>query len=464
MVRSKVLAAGLIALASQGMPLCLAASTSEAAPEKAKLPNVVVVMIDTLRADHTSLESYPLDTTPGIARIAARGMTFRRHFSNAPWTRPSIASILTGLLPPSHGAQWGDHSRSEGEVDLLPDAFDTLPELLRAHGYETHAFVTNPTVSASLGYAQGFDRFELGENTLEGDRRAVASAKRALDSAGGPAFVWCHLMAPHNYRAPGPPTRRPGARMTPITETDEFGSIMIRRYQMRTREQAIAVYDAAVAFADAQAADLFDHIRTRHPDTLVVVTSDHGEEFAEHGGYLHSRTLYNELLRVPLVLWGPEIPEGETVNRLTSSVDVLPTVLDYLGIPAPFSQGRSLLDPSPGDDRFVYAEKRNGTDARRAWISEQGKLIETKPPGDSSQKPPMEGDGAFEFFADPDGADDVDAIDGIPKDLFARAVAQLEAVWAASRKIYAETTGTDAVRGKLTEEDREKLRALGYID
>jgi hypothetical protein len=252
--------------------------------------------------------------------------------------------------------------------------------------------------------------------------------------------------------------------MTPITETDEFGSIMIRRYQMRTREQAIAVYDAAVAFADAQAADLFDHIRTRHPDTLVVVTSDHGEEFAEHGGYLHSRTLYNELLRVPLVLWGPEIPEGETVNRLTSSVDVLPTVLDYLGIPAPFSQGRSLLDPSPGDDRFVYAEKRNGTDARRAWISEQGKLIETKPPGDSSQKPPMEGDGAFEFFADPDGADDVDAIDGIPKDLFARAVAQLEAVWAASRKIYAETTGTDAVRGKLTEEDREKLRALGYID
>jgi arylsulfatase A-like enzyme len=163
-------------------PLDLAAPVISDAPER---PNVVLILIDTVRADHTSLESYRRDTTPGIQAFAAKGQTYRQHFANAPWTRPSVASILTGLLPPSHGTQWGNMTDPQGEVDLLPEALETIPELLQPHGYSTHAFSTNPVVSRHFGYGQGFDQFDQLPGTLEDDRRVIESTMRTLDPAHG---------------------------------------------------------------------------------------------------------------------------------------------------------------------------------------------------------------------------------------------------------------------------------------
>jgi len=443
-----------------------ASSRAEVEPtdEAARLPNVVIVLVDTLRADHTSLEGYARDTTPGLRSIAAEGLTFRQHFVNAPWTKSSVASILTGLLPPAHGSQWGDVFSEEASVDLLPDVFDTLPELLRDGGYATHAYVTNPTVSPDLGYDQGFDRFEMLPGTLDDDRRVAELTKRALDSSVRPAFVWCHLMAPHNYNVPPEAEIFPHSWKTPIREEERAGDVIIRRYGMRSREQAIAIYDSTIVYADEIVADLVDHIRREHPNTLVVITSDHGEEFGEHGGYLHARTLYNEVLRVPLVLWGPEIPRGQSVDSMTSSIDLLPTILAYVGLPVPDGPGGSLLGPPAETEAPVYAERRNGFTASRAWITRDGKLIETKPPIDRNIKPPMEGEGTFEFFEDPLGAEQDDSIGAVSEERFDRALSRMEEVWSKASEFHAVRTKGVSLRGRLTDEERAQLQALGYGD
>jgi arylsulfatase A-like enzyme len=432
--------------------------------ERDPRPDVVFVLIDTLRADHTAIEGYARDTTPGLRQVAAEGITFRRHFVNAPWTKSSVASILTGLLPPSHGAQWGDIYHPEGEVDLLPEVFDTLPELLREQGYSTQAFVANPTLTRAMGYSQGFDRYELLPGQLRDDRRAVELTRKALDSASGPVFVWCHLMAPHSYKVPPEQPIFPHRWETPIREEDRAGDVIIARYGMRSREQAMAMYDSAIVYADSLVAELMEHIRSRHPNTLVVITSDHGEEFGEHGGYLHGRTLYNEILHVPLVMWGPMLPSGESVDRLTDSVDLLPTVLSLLGLPAVPTQGTSLLAEPAAGSTSIYAEKRNSFSAGRALITPTGKLIESKPPVTTNVKPPMEGESHFEYYRDPLGDEQHDVVEEIRDDIFAAERRRMEEIWRRSRARFVETTGTEAVRGWLSQKELNQLRALGYAD
>ncbi len=463
--KSRILVGGLLA-ALGGVAAYRFAwdGTDSGKASRGPRPHIVVVLIDTLRADHTSLEDYHRDTTPGLVKIAAEGMVFRRHFANAPWTRPSVATILTGVLPPAHRCQWGDLNRSaNGEIDLLPEGFDTLPEVLQGVGYTTHAFVTNPSITPAFGYAQGFDEFESLGATLKDDQLAADRTKAVLDAATGPTFTWCHLMAPHNYRLPKDSPRFPHQPRTPITERHLQGSIMWDRYGMRTREQAMEVYDRTILFADAVVTDLVNHIRSNHPNTLVVITSDHGEEFAEHGGYLHARTLYNELIRVPLVLWGPEIAVGET-NQLSSLVDIRPTILDYLGIADSGGQGASLLVERDASTQVVYAEKRNGQEAVRALVTPEGKVVETKPPGTPGQKPPMAGNGRWEFFADLTSLDDQNTVGQVSREFLQSAKQRMEKIWQQSQIIFEQHAQATPSRGTLTEEDLEMLRELGYVE
>ena len=135
-------------------------STDGAEKTPTSQPHVVFIVIDTLRYDHTSLAGYHRDTTPALKRIADQGLNIENHFSNAPWTKASVATMLTGLLPGARGAQWGSKKVArDRKVDILPAGFVTLPEVLQQHGYRTHSFMTNVTLTASLGYAQGFDQY-----------------------------------------------------------------------------------------------------------------------------------------------------------------------------------------------------------------------------------------------------------------------------------------------------------------
>jgi len=427
-------------------------------------PHVVLVCIDTLRVDHTSVGGYERATTPALERIAAEGTTFERHFANAPWTKPSVATILTGLLPPAHGAQWGDYDAAAAgrPVDVLPEGFDTLPEVLGRRGYATHAYVTNTTLSENLGFAQGIERFETIRPTLQGDEEAVARTKFALDEASGPTFVWCHLMAPHNYQhRPHPPVFKTRGR-TRVRSREPNAGTLIGHYRLRTKERAVDVYDHSILFADAQIDNLFDHVRREHPNTLLIVTSDHGEEFGEHGGWLHGRTLYNEMLRVPLVVWGPGVDAGRVVRELTSSIDLFPTIVAATGAEPPAGlQGRSLW--ATGDRaRDVYAELGNAHGAKRAWITREAKWIESFPRPERHQRPTTEGPATWEWFDDPLAIEELDGA-AVPEPAPAPRTA-IARIAAESQALFEARTSGSETRRRATEEDTEALRALGYVE
>ena len=445
--------------------LLLALSACSPSGEEDSPPHVLFIVVDTLRVDHTGLGGYERDTTPGIDALAKEGTAFQSHFANAPWTKPSVASIMTGLLPPAHGCQWGDLKRSgEGEVDLLAQGLTTLPEVLRENGWSTVAFITNETLTPKFGYDQGFERYEIMPGTLVYDQQATEAAAETLDAATGPTFIWCHLMAPHNYEFPAQRARTfESEGQTPITDEHPAGDTIRSRYGMHSREQAIDTYDETVLFIDEHVTRLITRVREKHPDTLIVFTSDHGEELGDHGGYLHSRTLFNELLHVPLVVWGPGFARGETVTRLTQSVDLFPTVVDFLGLPEAPTQGRSLLDDSPANEE-VYAEKLTGNKAKRALIAPTGKLIENKPPSPDGVRPTMKGKGRWMFFADPTGRDDVDAESNPSPRLIQRGAARINELWEFSRTLNAVQTEGEATQGTLTEEELEALRRLGYVE
>ena len=437
------------------------------AGEPAEPPHVLLIVVDTLRADHMSLYGYERDTSPRLNELAREGTRFDRHLANAPWTKPSVASILTGLLPPAHGSQWGDFNRvAEGAVDVLAESFDTLPEILGRHGYATVALMTNTTITPEIGYAQGFDRFEQLGAKLRNDRQSVRGALVALNEAKQPTFVWCHLMAPHNYLLPKarPRTFRSKAR-TPIRQREFYGRKMVRSYGFRFREPMIDTYDEVVRWIDEGISNLVRRVREEHPNTLILFTSDHGEEFGEHGGYLHARTLHSEILHVPLVMWGPGVPRGQVVTELTQSIDLLPTILDAAGVETPpRSQGRSLLGDGFEDERLVYAEKRNGRNLIRAVVAADGKLLESQPASPPGKKPGMLGQGTWDYFEDPVGPDLASDLAALPPDELARRQARLEEIWSGSVRLFEERTAGEVSQREIRDEEIEALRALGYVD
>jgi arylsulfatase A-like enzyme len=243
-----------------------------------------------------------------------------------------------------------------------------------------------------------------------------------------------------------------------------YGSTLIRRYDQTYHEGAIDSYDNTVLFADRLLEDLTSFIRGNHPDTLVIITSDHGEEFLEHRGYLHARTLYNEILRVPLVLMGPGIPRGQSVSRLTDHTDLFATVLDYLGLPPSATQGESLLRKPHGKGALVYAEKRNGLSAMRTLISEEGKFIEQKPEVKGRTKPPMAGNGRWSFYRDPTGPDHRNEISSLSRARLIQAREEFQRISDRNKSILEKHAAGSRIQREMTDEELEALRALGYAE
>jgi arylsulfatase A-like enzyme/cytochrome c-type biogenesis protein CcmH/NrfG len=294
--------------------------------------NVVLVTIDTLRADRVSPA-----LTPAIEALARRGARFTNARSTAPLTAPAHASLLTGLLPPSHGVRLnGAHRLRPGEP--------TLARLLQSHGYRTGAFVGAYVLDSRFGLDQGFDTYDdeipRAENetgALEAERRGdVVAARavawvRAMPQDGRPFFLWMHVYDPHApYAAPAEWLARANGR----------------------------AYDAEVAFADAQVGALLDGLSAARADrTITVVAGDHGESLGEHGEATHGMLLYEAALRVPLVLAAPGLAAA-TRDEPASLVDVLPTVAGLLGLDGPPGRdGRDLLATgAAGAPRDAYSE------------------------------------------------------------------------------------------------------------
>lgn len=372
------------------LPITLVAAGLGAgcAPDVSAPPNLVLVLIDTLRADHTSLHGYERDTTPHLKRIAREGVWFQRHLANAPWTKPSVASILTGLPPTAHGSRLGNFSKSQANegpwIEVLSDRHETFVERLQEAGYRTGAFVSNQNMAEAWGYAQGYTEYrflrsEPGAGFTGIDQEVVDLTAEFVEAEEGPTFAWAHLMSVHQYQALEEHYLYRPEGHTPVPAK---GRSVAHLKRWDSVEMAVAAYDASIHYTDQLVGELYDRLRSRDPGCWFLVTSDHGEEFGEHGGFNHAETLYNEMLEVPLVLAGPGAPAGARATGLTDSLDLYPTLLGLAGVPlGEFPPGgQNLLlggEVSNGKPASFAEQHFRGQKVRFALRLDDSKWIET---------------------------------------------------------------------------------------
>jgi arylsulfatase A-like enzyme len=332
-------------------------------------PNVILVSVDTLRADHLHCYGYDGQTSPTIDRLAAEGVLFERAYAQAHWTLPSHLSLLTSLYPDVHRVP-------SKEAPALDDRIPTLASIMKEKGYLTAGFAKDcGYMSPSYGLNAGFDRYSMRHQDAEGYNRRV---ERWLeDTAGKKFFLFLHFFDPHSD-ARILPYEGPEAYMAAFTEGVESdfsgcrngvcGSLFLDSVnkginQIRPDELAYirALYNAGIREADDHLAFLLDTMEKLGltDNTILVFSSDHGEEFMEHGRLLHTQ-FYEELIHVPLIFHYPGggLPPGKRVRSLVENIDIFPTILDLLDIryEGPI-QGRSLVPSFKGErppEKIVY--------------------------------------------------------------------------------------------------------------
>jgi choline-sulfatase len=403
---------------------------SSASPSGPRM-NLLLVTLDTTRADHLGAYGHARARTRHMDRLAREGVIFTAAYSVAPITLPAHSSILTGLNPPAHGV------RNNGNF-YLPETHETLATVLRAQGYRTAAFVSSFILDRRYGLARGFDVYDdrmegaqaqvvALEAERRGDRTAMALSQWLQAQAGAdrPFFAWLHLYDPHEpYHAPQP-------------FRDAFKD---------------APYDGEIAFDDAIVASVLDTMgKTGVLDrTLVAVIADHGESLGDHGEETHSMFLYEAAIRVPLILWRPGVlPANTVVSQPVPSIDLAPTLLEVLGAsPLPRAEGRSLSPLWLGKGRSshpIYAETYlpqlyMNWSPLRALRDDRYKLIDAPRPE------------LYDLLRDPQEQ----------TNLYTAQAATAEALRRALDRATGGSEGRMSV-GALDRETVEKLAALGYV-
>ena len=298
---------------------------------------MILIVIDGLRADHLTPFGYSRDTSPFLDELAVRGVLFESTVSQSSGTKTSVASLLTSLYPEAHGVR--------GVKEVLPDSIQVLPEALKDHGYRTFAIHGNPWLEERFGFNQGFDQFLFThwyKDTFDAQKVNDQALQWLDKNAAQPSFLYLHYMDVHS------PWKPPG-------DFDRFGP------------EEVDKYDGSILYLDSRLKELYGELRKRGLDenTWIIVTSDHGEEFGEHGNYNvgHGLTLYREVLRVPLIFHHRDAAAGKRVSRQVRLIDVAPTILDLLGIPIPEDmEGVSLranvvdADEISGDDLEAFSQ------------------------------------------------------------------------------------------------------------
>ena len=348
------------------------------------LPNIILISIDTLRADHCSCYGYDKKTTPMLDLLAEKGVRFSHSYSSSPWTLPSHASMFSGLYPFKHHAV--------DDFISIHKSVPMLAEKLKAAGYETGAFVSHYYLSKDYGFDRGFDKFVTRLDAPATDMSEIAS-RWIRDHRKGNFFAFIHYFDPHTpYRPPLKYARKHyPPDMAPIAADvkDTLRVIHSKNPDERSKllEGLLALYDAEIDFTDSAIGELFKKLQLFKLDqnTLIVVTSDHGEEFFEHGLMEHGFTLYDEQIRVPLIFYCPDrLAAGRVVDTPASNVDIMPTLMDYAGLRPPTEiDGSSLLPlvlpesrvPIPLVQRALHAQTtRQGPD-RMCVVKDKMKYI-----------------------------------------------------------------------------------------
>lgn len=452
MRKSRVRSCGLIAAAL----LLVICSCAPAPPGP---PNIVLIVIDTLRPDHLPFYGYERATAPFLSEIASRGVVFEDVHSTSSWTAPATASLLTSLHPVQHGVLSGltavraqQQADSTITLNRIPSEVAMAAEILKDGGYSTWGVADNLNVCSELGFEQGFDHFRMTSDEGAATVNATVHGWRNGLKETGPYFLYVHYMDPH----------RPYLKHAPWYVPMEG-----------ERLDSISAYDSEISHVDRSIKELYDLLGWDE-NTLLIVTSDHGEEFQDHGGWDHGRTLYSEVVDVPLLVYSSAVgsamtPEvggaavaagtresgGRRVPEPVSILDVLPTMRDAAGLPpGEAEQGVSLLpvvagtgDPPTG--RSFHADLRSpswfGSLTIHSITREGRKYILTLP--DTEE--------LYDLTRDPN---ERESLTGRRRDAVAAFRAELGEFLEAVPRYAAGTVDVS-----LDAETREQLESLGYM-
>lgn len=344
--------------------------------------NLVLISIDTLRADRLGCYGYPKPTSPALDKIASEGLLFENMYTPSPWTLPAHMSLLTGLYPSRHGV------KSRGTK--LPNGVDTLAEVLSGHGFATAAVINYLYLDQRFGFAKGFDYYkQIPENqTTKGAASTINSLakKLLLNRPDKPFFFFLHYFDVHSDYTPK--DRYKKQFTTPYQGIADGSTIQLMAFRkglvllsQKDIQHFSDLYDGEIRQLDDELGKLFLFFKEQGlwEQTLLIVTSDHGEEFLEHGGVLHGQTQYQESIHVPMIMHGPGIPKSKRIEGNSSLVDVMPTVLGMLGIETPDTLDGIDLQPTWGSSetklpsRFIFAEADHH-DIKRAVFHQHYKL------------------------------------------------------------------------------------------
>jgi arylsulfatase A-like enzyme len=412
-------------------------------------PHVLLITVDTLRADALGCYGNEQTPTPRLDALARRGVLFEDTITTIGKTGPAIASLFTSFYPPTHGA------RRNG-VPMRPD-IPTMAETLQAAGYRTGGFISNWTLRARLAAVhRGFDHwdedFDRKRNPFGASERtanAVLDASlrwlRGLAESDAPIFLWAHFSEPHD-----PYERHPGFEVPlPRERTDGW--------QKRWR------YASEVAFVDDAIGRLLDGVESTMPrsERLTIFVADHGESLGEHGYWGHGKNTFWPTLRIPLVLEGAGVPRGKRIDSPVTIVDVLPTVLELLDLPAAEGMaGVSLARAWNGDvprdrARFAFADRHTAIGPTGRTLYEHPleialQVARVKTIYDFDRQRPR----FFDLSADPR---ENRPLESSPVE-FRPPLYRRLAAW------YRELPKYESRSGELSAEDVEQLRALGYIE
>lgn len=453
-------------------------------PGSTEALNVLLISIDTCRADKLSCYGFDLETSPNIDSLAENGFVFEYAFSTSNWTRPSMASLFTSVYPGTH--------QTERLAQRIPDALWCLPERFKNAGYHTAVFSANDNVSPDFGFDQGVDLFyetvkksllqysglyhklrklipALGPVLRRYSKQKMISRQLSPEEALQDRFTkWRQSIGDETFLA-NIHFNTPHAPYKPPPEYDIFMEDPAIKVKRRSpdrklklsgpeRERFISYYYGEIHYVDFLIGEIIDGLKEADilDKTIIVITSDHGEEFYDHQGWGHSHTLYNELIHVPLIFYIPNSPYPPArIKNHVSIIDVGPTVLSLAGLPGdPFMDGKDLTPLMQGEGEdvhdYIFSQFVGVKDeiAQFAVIHGGYKYIESNMPSEQAE---------LLFHFDDDFKEENQlALDAIPEYPYLKDYLDRIKAYTLQKKMDAQ----DVV---ISEERRERLKALGYL-
>ncbi len=442
---------------------------SSTSPGAGNRLNVLLITIDTLRADHLGSYGYTRNTSPRMDALAGKGVLFEQAYTYWPKTRGSFVALLTG----KRASQTGYGKSHPVLLGMNP----TLASVLKASGYATAATVDNPNVAQSLGYAQGFDSYretwEERELPTEMDRtRAITDdGVRYLQNArpDRPFLLWLHYVNPHAPYSPPPPfdaafrdaASKGGIFIKPVSG---FHGGVPRAWFVPGEDRLgyyVSQYDGEIAAVDQEVGRVLDALGASAvaAETLVVLTSDHGESLGEHDYFFeHGENLFDPSLRVPLVLAGPGVKAGHRSAIFATTLDLLPTILDAVKVSYPPNlAGESFWPAARGQDRPDRARLYAQNDRNLVAVWDRRYKIVGSPEADTMRHE------LYDREKDPEETKNVatrqpEALRSARREL-ELLVDRIDQEWVRTRRLAAGQSGEE----KLSADACEKLRAIGYF-